>query len=201
MSFAELQKLGKREEVRRLQDRAYKPPPLPEESWFPRSAYEAPTSKPKCSTRAAAVASERENSPRDESPVTPFIDLVPVQTPTSHPPNSCRVSSRRTPNHGNPLSNQVNDSPNLSPSRNHGESNPDPTSPAALILVSPEANQSTIGQRKLVEPCFGCNQVGHWRDECPRSSCRRCCRMGTTERFCPDCNTNRQPGNGSVESR
>ena len=44
-SFAELQKLGKREEERQLQDRAYKSPPLPEESWFPRSAYEAPMMK------------------------------------------------------------------------------------------------------------------------------------------------------------
>ena len=38
-TFPELQKLGKKEELRRAQDRAYKPPPSLAESSFPSSAY------------------------------------------------------------------------------------------------------------------------------------------------------------------
>ena len=58
VTFPELQKLGKRDEVRRLQDQAYKPPPTPDDSWFPRSAYVAPPQKAKRPIRVAAAASK-----------------------------------------------------------------------------------------------------------------------------------------------
>ena len=79
-TFPELQKLGKKEELRRAQDRAYKPPPSVAESFFPSSAY-IPTKTP----RPGKVAMM-------EPPGVTEPSLLGTQTteiaPVSSPPHS-----------------------------------------------------------------------------------------------------------------
>ena len=82
-SFPELQKLGKREEVRRRQDRAYKPPPPSDETWFPKSAYEEPSTKPRRTIRGAAGVTQHSANDNTCPSIENLIEIAPVRNPTS----------------------------------------------------------------------------------------------------------------------
>ena len=205
-SFLELQKLGKREEVRRLQDRAYKPQPPSDETWFPKSAYEEPPTKPRRTiTGAAGVAQHGANDNTCPS-IENLTQIAPVRNPTT-PKTTCSsqqrpLSSTPNKNRGNATSRPTKsnlDTPNSNP-------RPNPNSP---VLPNPPifdhstlpTSSPNIEQRKQTEPYFACGQVGHWRDECPRSVCRVCGRKGVTERRYPTCSPRHSPGNAQSESR
>ena len=76
-TFPELQKLGKKEELRRAQDRAYKPPPSLAESSFPSSAY-VPLKTPRSGKVAVMGPLERSEMSLIDAPT---MEIAPVSSP------------------------------------------------------------------------------------------------------------------------
>ena len=143
-TFPELQKLGKKAELRRAQDRAYKPPPTVAESSFPSSAY-IPTKTP----RPGKVAMM-------EPPGVTEPSLVGTQTteiaPVSSPPHSAAQQRNDRAGRSAPKKTFNKKNNRLSPSRGRNSSNvtveqPLPE-PPEIQTVPLKLKQEDIQRRK-----------------------------------------------------
>ena len=184
-TFPELQKLGKKEELQRAQDRAYKPPPSLEESSFPSSAY-VPLKAP----RSGKVAlMESPGLPETSLLDAPTMEIAPVSSPpqdTAQKRNeragkaTWRKGSSKAPDHRSPSQNR---------SKTNVKTEPPSSELPTIQVVPPKLKHEDMQRRMDREPCFCCGQVGHWRKECVNAAVyRNCGTPNSTVRTCAKCN-------------
>ena len=204
-NFPELQRLGKREELRRAQEKAYKPPPPISDSAFPASAYIPP--KQQRHVRLASVA--QTSADEIEESLSSSSNLAPVATTqTDQEPDQKSSRERKA----KPKDEQRGDKKDRkrdarSKSRGRHRDKPkkdrdQPSEPEKkqeelkIEEVPPKAKYEDMQRRKQREPCFRCGQAGHWRRECMNAAvCQNCGQPNTTARKCTRCNSATAAGN------
>ena len=228
VSFPELQRLGKEEELRRLEEKSYKPPPSAESSAFPAFAYVAP--KQPRSSRLASIAMGQVIADDNSVAITP--NLAPVARPlvvkevrfdksgtnALNPSNQQQIGKvTRKPS----FSEIVEASP-AKPSRNQSSSpkprralaakgapppgkvssSPTPTKTAESArahLKKSEEKGVFVHPRKLREPCHRCGKLGHWVAECSEPMvCFGCGKKNTHIR---DCSCRHRPSGNEQKGR
>ena len=151
-TFPGLQKLGKKEELCRAQDRAYKPPPSLAESSFPSPAYVPPKTPRSGQIALMEPPGLTETSLLD----APTMEIAPV----SSPPQA--TAQKRNERAGKTTSKKgFSKAPDRrSPSQNRGKTNvktePPSSEPPTIQVVPPKLKHEEMQRRKDRDSCFRC---------------------------------------------
>ena len=204
-NFPELQRLNKREELRRAQEKAYKPPPPISDSAFPASAYIPP--KQQRHVRLAPVV--QTSLDKAEVTLSSSSNLAPVaatQTDERTQQRSSRIRKFKPPDgQQGEKKDRKRDTRSKSRGRRNDKPKKDEAQPTEneptpgelrIETAPPKAKYEDMQRRKQRETCFRWGQVGHWRRECMNAAiCQNCGQPNTTARHCTRCNPAEPTGN------
>ena len=220
VSFADLQRRGKQEELRRAQNRAYKPPPTAEEFDFPAAAY-VEEGRSKRSNRTAPIASFRDANATDvasESELEPRRSQVasviagrpvrPVGKTSGNPAAKEAKQSARTLPVSVGQSNPARDLPANRATRPTSAGNATRVSGGAQTESPSERRGSASTRKPVIIPplprgaCIKCRKQGHSRQKCPEPiKCWGCGAPNIVIRDCPACEGYILQGNDQGELR
>ena len=189
-NFPELQRLRKREELRRAQEKAYKPPPPIADSTFPASAYIPP--KQQRHVKLAPVQQTAADELDDIS--SSSSNLAPIAAPQTNGGHRQRSSREGKYKAADEQPGERKDRKREARSKSRGRRGDKPKKGPAqpkeeeptqgelkIGTALPKAKYEDVQRRKQREPCFRCGQAGHWRRECMNAAvCQNCGQPNTT---------------------